>query len=458
MSHLRISFKTFSSALGFLFCLSGSSGIKASENPNRLWASRIPISLEGTISPIDTLRVQTSVSGRITSVAVKENDVVQKNQLLLRLKNDTQKQQLELVRLQLKINQNNLKDRSQQIVLAEVQIKTSKNTVTDRERQLKLLNLQIKTSLNNVKDRERQVKLAELQLKTSKNNLRDRQRQVKLAETQIDISHNSLKDQETNLKDIERRLKDEQTLFEQGSSTKSQLDAVQLQKDRGLLSLANAELNLSRSEEDVNGTKIAVENAQNAVLRSEQDHEGAKIALENSKITLMKTEQDVEGGKLALENAKLALLRSEQELVRVKLAEENAKFSVKLSEQEVLLRQDTLEDTIISSKISGIVIKKYFEEGEVVANGARLFDIINLDRVEIKVGVAEEDLSRIDLGQKVVFISPGYPNQRFAGVVDRLSWTANTQNGKFPVYVHAENPDLKLRSGMSVKVYLVDSQ
>ncbi|MEE1576095.1 MAG: biotin/lipoyl-binding protein, partial [Deltaproteobacteria bacterium] len=96
MSHLRISFKTFSSALGFLFCLSGSSGIKASENPNRLWASRIPISLEGTISPIDTLRVQTSVSGRITSVAVKENDVVQKNQLLLTLKNDTQKQQLEL--------------------------------------------------------------------------------------------------------------------------------------------------------------------------------------------------------------------------------------------------------------------------------------------------------------------------------------------------------------------------
>ncbi|MEE3122761.1 MAG: efflux RND transporter periplasmic adaptor subunit, partial [SAR324 cluster bacterium] len=203
---------------------------------------------------------------------------------------------------------------------------------------------------------------------------------------------------------------------------------------------------------------IAVENAQNAVLRSEQDHEGAKIALENSKITLMKTEQDVEGGKLALENAKLALLRSEQELVRVELAEENAKFSVKLSEQEVILRQDTLEDTIISSKISGIVIKKYFEEGEVVANGARLFDIINIDRVEIVVGVEEEDLSRIQIGQKVVFTTPAYPNRRFAGEVVRLSWTTNNQNGEFPVFVHAENPNLMLRSGMSTKVYRVSSE
>ena len=260
------------------------------------------------------------------------------------------------------------------------------------------------------------------------------------------------------MKDIERRLKDEQTLFEQGSSTKSQLDAVQLQKDRGLLSLDNAKLNLSRSEEDVNGTKIAVENAENAVLRSEQDHEGAKIALENSKITLMKTEQDVEGGKLALENAKLALLRSEQEVVRAQLAEENAKFSVKLSKQEILLRQDSLDDTVISSKISGIVIKKYFEEGEVVANGARLFDIVNIDRVEIEVGVKEEDLSRIQIGQKVVFTSPAYPNQRYAGKVDRLSWTANTQDGKFPVFIHAANPNLQLRSGMSAKVYMVSAE
>ena len=360
--------------MGVLFFVFGTAHLKALANVENLWSARIPISLEGTIRPIEIIREQTSVGGRITAITVEENDEVQKNQLLLSLKNDTQKQQLELAQLQQKINQNNLRDREQQISLAKVQIDSASNTI------------------------------------------KDRQRQVKLAETQIEVSKNSLMVQETNLKDIRRRLKDEQILFEQGSSTKSQLDAVQLELDRGMLSLSNAELNL------------------------------------------LKSQQDLEGTMLNLENSKLAKMRAEQELLRAQLGKENAVLSVKLSGQDVILKKDNLNDTMIRSKISGIVIKKYYEEGEVVGNGARLFDIVNVDRVEIEVGVKEEDLSRIQIGQKVVFTTPAYPNQRFAGKVDRLSWTANTQDGKFPVFIHAENPNLKLRSGMSAKVYMVSAE
>ena len=360
--------------MGVLFFVFGTAHLKALANVENLWSARIPISLEGTIRPIEIIREQTSVGGRITAITVEENDEVQKNQLLLSLKNDTQKQQLELAQLQQKINQNNLRDREQQISLAKVQIDSASNTIIDR------------------------------------------QRQVKLAETQIEVSKNSLMVQETNLKDIRRRLKDEQTLFEQGSSTKSQLDAVQLELDRGMLSLSNAELNL------------------------------------------LKSQQDLEGTMLNLENSKLAKMRAEQELVRAQLGKENAALSLKLSEQDVILKKDNLNDTMIRSKISGIVIKKYYEEGEVVGNGARLFDIVNVDRVEIEVGVKEEDLSRIQIGQKVVFTTPAYPNQRFAGKVDRLSWTANTQDGKFPVFIHTANPNFKLRSGMSAKVYMVSAE
>ena len=305
-------FKPFSKIqiwiMGVLFFVFGTAHLKALANVENLWSARIPISLEGTIRPIEIIREQTSVGGRITAITVEENDEVQKNQLLLSLKNDTQKQQLELAQLQQKINQNNLRDREQQISLAKVQIDSASNTI------------------------------------------KDRQRQVKLAETQIEVSKNSLMVQETNLKDIRRRLKDEQTLFEQGSSTKSQLDAVQLELDRGMLSLSNAELNL------------------------------------------LKSQQDLEGTMLNLENSKLAKMRAEQELVRAQLGKENAALSLKLSEQDVILKKDNLNDTMIRSKISGIVIKKYYEEGEVVGNGARLFDIVFVDRVEVEVGVKAEDL------------------------------------------------------------------
>merc|ERR1711991_252678 len=110
----------------------------------------IPISLEGAIRPIEIIREQTSVGGRITAITVEENDEVQKNRLLLSLKSDTQKQQLELAQLQQKINQNNLRDREQQISLAKVQIDSASNTIIDRQRQVKLAETQIEVSKNSL--------------------------------------------------------------------------------------------------------------------------------------------------------------------------------------------------------------------------------------------------------------------------------------------------------------------
>ena len=77
---------------------------------------------------------------------------------------------------------------------------------------------------------KRQLELSRIQLKINENN-------VKVSENSIKVNENSIKDMETNLKDIKRKLDDEETLFEQGSSTRSQLEALQLQYNRAVLSL-----------------------------------------------------------------------------------------------------------------------------------------------------------------------------------------------------------------------------
>ncbi len=75
---------------------------------------------------------------------------------------------------------------------------------------------------------KRQLELSRIQLKINENNVK--------------VSENSIKDMETNLKDIKRRLADEETLFEQGSSTRSQLESLQLQYNRAVLSLEKTKL------------------------------------------------------------------------------------------------------------------------------------------------------------------------------------------------------------------------
>jgi len=325
---------------------------------------KTPISLTGIIEPAIILKVQSSVGGRVEVLHVKENQHVPKNQLLLTLNNDTQKRQLELTLLQHKVNENN---------------------VIDRKRQLKLANVQIKVDENNVKDRKKQLKLAKIQ---------------------IEVSRNNVKDLEANLKDILRRLKDEETLFEQGSSTRSQLDVLQLQYLKGEIALKNSILGLER----------AILNVDNTILSLERSRE------------------DIQGSELSVENAVIAVERS--------------RYDVELSE-------DALEDTLIKAKIGGIITAKSFQEGEVITAGAILFQIIDIKQVEIKIQLGEGDLPMISEGQAVVFTTPGYRDIEFSGIIERISWTADPETGRFPLYVKAANPGLKLRAGMSAKVYLL---
>ena len=318
---------------------------------------KTPISLTGIIEPAIILKVQSSVGGRVEVLHVKENQHVPKNQLLLTLNNDTQKRQLELTLLQHKVNENN---------------------VIDSKRQLKLANVQIKVDENNVKDRK----------------------------NQLEVSRNNVKDLEASLKDIIRRLKDEETLFEQGSSTRSQLDVLQLQYLKGEIALKNSILGLER----------AILNVDNTILSLERSRE------------------DIQGSELSVENAVIAVERS--------------RYDVELSE-------DALEDTLIKAKIGGIITAKSFQEGEVITAGAVLFQIINIKQVEIKIQLGEGDLPMISEGQAVVFTTPGYRDIEFSGIIERISWTADPETGRFPLYVKAANPGLKLRAGMTAKVYLL---
>jgi len=318
---------------------------------------KTPISLTGIIEPAIILKVQPSVGGRVEVLHVKENQHVPKNQLLLTLNNDTQKRQLELTLLQHKVNENN---------------------VIDRKRQLKLANVQIKVDENNVKDRK----------------------------NQLEVSRNNVKDLEASLKDILRRLKDEETLFEQGSSTRSQLEVLQLQYFRGEIALKNSILGLERAILNVDNTILSLE-------RSREDIKGSEISVENALIAVERSRHDVE------------------------------------------LSEDALEDTLIKAKIGGIITAKSFQEGEVITAGAELFQIIDIKQVEIKIQLGEGDLPMISEGQAVVFTTPGYRDIEFSGIIERISWTADPETGRFPLYVKAANPGLKLRAGMSAKVYLL---
>jgi HlyD family secretion protein len=80
----------------------------------------------------------------------------------------------------------------------------------------------------------------------------------------------------------------------------------------------------------------------------------------------------------------------------VGIAAEVAVIEVGLAQVE-----DMLQRSRVKTPVSGVVISKYVELGEIAGPGKVLFKIANLDELDLKAFISGKQLSSITLGQKV---------------------------------------------------------
>ena len=126
---------------------------------------------------------------------------------------------------------------------------------------------------------------------------------------------------------------------------------------------------------------------------------------------------------------------SRQELDDASIATERTKSDVKVAEAELIRTQvslreakDRLEDTEIRAPLSGTVIKKYVEKGQVIAStlssaseGTPIFTLADLDRLYVGTMVDETDIGRIKPGQEASITVDAYPGLSFKGKVLRIA-------------------------------------
>lgn len=85
--------------------------------------------------------------------------------------------------------------------------------------------------------------------------------------------------------------------------------------------------------------------------------------------------------------------------------------------------EDQLSKCRITSPITGVVLVKYAEEGELAAAGRALFKIADTNNMILRAYITNDQLSTIKLGQKVkVFADYGEDNKQYEGTV---SWISN---------------------------------
>jgi membrane fusion protein (multidrug efflux system) len=107
-----------------------------------------------------------------------------------------------------------------------------------------------------------------------------------------------------------------------------------------------------------------------------------------------------------------------------------------------------ITDTYVKAPITGVVNKKYVELGTYLALGAKIVDIVNVDRLKLTVNVPEAQVVTLHLGDKVDVTANVYPETHYSGRITFIA-VQGDNNLSYPVDIEIGNQaDKPLKSGM----------
>lgn len=151
-----------------------------------------------------------------------------------------------------------------------------------------------------------------------------------------------------------------------------------------------------------------------------------------------------------MDRAELALEQSRATVVRTRAARDDAK--------------EKLDDTIIRSPISGLILRCNVEEGQIIASGVSnvsggtaLMQIAQTDSVYVVADIDETDIGTVSIGQRVQVEADAFPDLSFGGKVLKIAPVALVQQNVtvFEVTTKVDNSDRKLKSGMNANIEIV---
>lgn len=136
----------------------------------------------------------------------------------------------------------------------------------------------------------------------------------------------------------------------------------------------------------------------------------------------------------------------------------NAKSVVSQRQSDLAKAKTNLSYATIYSPIDGVVLSRAVDEGQTVAaslSTPTLFTIAkDLSEMQVEANVDEADIGQVKQGQRVSFTVDAYQGEEFAGVITqvRLNPTTTSNVVTYTVVIKAENPDLKLKPGLTATI------
>ncbi len=158
----------------------------------------------------------------------------------------------------------------------------------------------------------------------------------------------------------------------------------------------------------------------------------SRSSLSQSQANLLQAQQDLARKQGLAQNNLIAQAELEAAQTQVQVAEaqvQGARFSVQSAEARLRESREQLANTTIVAPMSGTVSQLNVELGERVVGtsqmaGTELLRIAQLERMEIEVGVNENDIVNVTLGDSALVEVDAYPDVPMRGVVTEIANSA----------------------------------
>jgi HlyD family secretion protein len=183
---------------------------------------------------------------------------------------------------------------------------------------------------------------------------------------------------------------------------------------------------IDRTRASVNSTKANYANSQSMLEQVQTKFNQIQRSFERSKILWEQKTISEADYETALSNFEI----TKSELEAAKKAVEASKYAVQSAEATLKEAEENLKKTTIYSPITGTISKLNVEKGERVVGtmqmpGTEILRIANLERMEVKVEVNENDIIKVKLNDTAFVEIDAYLGDKFTGVVTQIANSAN---------------------------------
>lgn len=207
----------------------------------------------------------------------------------------------------------------------------------------------------------------------------------------------------------------------EGDSVKKGQLLLKIQPENYLSVVDRFKAGVNQSRAAAEQSKSSIARAESQMLRSQMEFVRQKKLFEDKVIS-----------KSDFETAETNLKIAKQDLEAAKSNFEAAQFGIKSAEANLKDASENLRKTNIYAPMNGIVSKLDVELGERVVGtsqmaGTEIMRIANLNNMEVRVNVNENDIVRVNLGDTVIIDVDAYSvsGKKFKGIVTEIANTAN---------------------------------